>query len=191
MWSRGVFYDVKHCGLQSRLHGSPLLRKGKVWKVWWVSPQVKLETKAGPTSGLCTKTKCSLRGEKRGWGESDGNAVWCIHGWEFEVDEFSWSSHKITKKGGNMDKTRNISCLCTILPRVTWGCFFLHTLGKNLGKGKRFYLNPCLWHGGWRPPWILNRFQAHHIPSLSHGPPDYPRVLQSFNIHSVFTFSPL
>lgn len=123
MWSRGVFYDVKHCGLQSRLHGSPLLRKGKVWKVWWVSPQVKLETKAGPTSGLCTKTKCSLRGEKRGWGESDGNAVWCIHGWEFEVDEFSWSSHKITKKGGNMDKTRNISCLCTILPRVTWGCF--------------------------------------------------------------------
>ena len=93
------------------------------------------------------KTESFLRAEKRRqgcWRQRDWwqRCILCTR-LEFEVDEFPWFSHKITRKGGGMGKTRTVLGLLAILTRVAWGCSSC-THWARIWESKRKFLSKCL-----------------------------------------------
>lgn len=74
-----------------------------------------------------------LRAGKRGWGikgtESPPRFFLRPTQLEFEVDEFSWFSHNITRKRGKMDKIRNVPGPAGHTVQCTPG----HAADRNLG----------------------------------------------------------
>lgn len=105
-----------------------------VWRNRWrVSLQVKLETSGDFPSGPEHEDRASSDLGKEDGGikgtESHPKVFLLPTQLEFEVDEFSWFSHYITRKRGKMDKIRNVPKPAVHTVQCTPG----HAADRNLG----------------------------------------------------------
>lgn len=164
-------------GLQSRLSVSLLLRNESLRGLVKLQSSSEIRDQSPPSNSGPEYNgnwwSFFRSGEKgRGcWRRREGQQCSVLCTWlEFEEDEFSSFSHNITRKGGKTGKTRDsLRSVGHTVQSTLCGAALPTHIGQEFGKVKQsFYLNTCLQHWDWRPPWILSRFQMQPLPSLNH-----------------------